>query len=388
LFIKLSYSNNQNLTGACIMFIKSFCVSTFGLLCDGRVLMSWFVVICFASIILPCTLLAESYKLSLEERKAIENRKSITRYNLEIKINQSDVPDLVGLNFCVDGDNLRHERVYSRVVRSKDFKDLYSIVYVYQKDKVTTFMNEFGEGDPATSVTIVPRDTDELILPPDIRMIGMNPICYAYHEIETVLGRADREDSTVTDEILNGIACKKFTYIHPEFGVKYTYWIAPKFGYSVIRMHSYYDGKPRSPTQEPTAITSYTDSIVSEYKNTGIWFPTELHHVFTVGGKLERTQDMFVKIISLNEPIDPELFTLKGLNVPAGTAVILLPESEYDNFFWDGHEIKSERGYNLSTPQNTDRLAIVRLVLIVIGLGLIAAACLVRYFKMIAKKNK
>jgi hypothetical protein len=342
---------------------------------------------------------AETYCLSLEERRAIENRKKIQRYHIEVECSSFDryhphSQTIVGRSFFVDGDSMRYDTKYKRKVHFKDESDFYSLIHIWTKDQFIEYLSGADEAGEKWAVSIKPRDeeTDNANpLPPDIRSLGFNPCGYLSSAIENYVGDTERSNLSVTDELLNGVPCKKIEYTHAKYGSVRTYWIAPSLGYSVIRMMVYYDGIPRESTQELSApMTNCTDVEVSEYKNTGLWFPKTMNFVRTnkATEEIELKQEFNINIVSLNERIAPEIFTLKALNMPAGTPVMLMPESIDNNYFWDGYDIKSEFGVPYAKSDEPKSHSFLRTILILIGLGLICAACIAKYIELRQNNKK
>ncbi len=70
------------------------------------------------------------------------------------------------------------------------------------------------------------------------------------------------------------------------------------------------------------------------------------------------------------------------MRIPVGKAVYVYPESERDNFFWDGNQVVSERGAMLAEATDPKRGKMLRVILIVTGLGLICAACISKYLEL------
>lgn len=341
---------------------------------------------------------AEPYQLSYEERKCIENRKKIDRFHIEIEYEMYDAfhPDMkqiAGMTFFCDGDNIRYDIKHKRKVQIKGQDDYYNVIHLWTKDQLVVYTQGLDEAGDNWAVDVKAKDLalkDGYHLPPDVRTIGMNASGFLFpQEIETVVGNLDREKSASTEENFQGLVCKKITYTDTKTGVEYTYWIAPSCGYGIVRMQSYYDGNPRSSNQEKTPpMTNFTEIKLSEHKNSGIWFPAAMKFVCTSGKKVDISQDFKIKTIALNEKIDPNHFTLKGLDIPVGTVVMKGRESIEDNFFWDGNQIQSERGTMLAEAALPEQYRLFRVILIVVGLGLICAACISKYIELRRKRQE
>ena len=342
---------------------------------------------------------AEIYRLATEEKLAIENRKKISRYVIEMDCESFDPYDknfskIVGRAFFFDGKNTRNDTRVKRDVQIRGEDDIYNRIQVWTKDKLIDFTQGAEEDGNRSGVAIRPIETarNENAIPRDPRSIGMSPNGFMLHEsIEKKLGCTERENPKSSDEIIRGVSCKRFTYTHPRYGTVNNYWIAPSLGYSVIRIESFHDGVPRAFPQEPNdPMTNRTELEVSEYKSTGLWFPTSMKFVRTneKTKDIELRENYTIRAISLNDTIDSDLFTLKGLDIPVGNYVMLLPDSAGDNFFWDGNEIQSEHGSVINRPSDTKRYTLFRTALIVVGLGLIAAACFSRYIQLHSNQRK
>jgi len=332
---------------------------------------------------------AGAYRLAVEEKKAIENRQRITRYALEIDCQSFDpynknFSKTVGRAFYFDGKNTRNDTRIKRDVQIRGEEDSYNHINVWTIDKLIDYTQGVLEDGKQSGVSIRSLDLayKEGTIPKDPRSIGMNPSGFMFREpIETFVACLERDNCISSDEELRGIPCKKFEYTHSRLGTVVKYWIAPSHGYSVIRIESFHDGVPRTFPQEPNdPMTDCTDLDVLEYKNTGLWFPISMKFTRTneKTKKIELSENYSIRIISLNDAIGSDVFTMKGMNIPVGTYVMQLPESIEDNYFWDGHEIKGERGSVFSTPDK-NRYTLLRTILILAGLGLICAACISKY---------
>ncbi|MDR1384891.1 MAG: hypothetical protein LBJ67_13745 [Planctomycetaceae bacterium] len=171
----------------------------------------------------------------------------------------------------------------------------------------------------------------------DIRIFGMFPTGLALRSFELTsrIGNPDRTNLEMTDDTIEGIACKKISFLdHRQNSC--VIWIATELGYNPIRFDSWNDEK---------GFRNTVNLKIEKHKESGIWFPvSSIGDELYKGKPYSHTEDR-VEIISFNKPFPIETFGLKEMNAPVGTRVYIVPPpNPADNFFWDGEKIASEFG--------------------------------------------
>ncbi|MBS0201523.1 MAG: hypothetical protein JSS49_01390 [Planctomycetes bacterium] len=145
------------------------------------------------------------------------------------------------------------------------------------------------------------------------------------------IGRADRSDPTVTRETYHGQDCIRLEYrFDPDTGTV-RQWFNPMYGPSLVRMEKEFSYRDMV----------YLDSVETEYGLHGeskLWFPSKVTYSRKRDGIVDEDEIVTVTVISLNAEVDPKLFTIAGMNVPAGTYISGHPISE-DACLWNGKSI-------------------------------------------------
>jgi hypothetical protein len=359
---------------------------------------------------------AEEYKLHEFEKKAIENRLKIQKYHITISGSpffieahqMTQVP--IEKTFYLDGDKSRWDITFEREYPSGE-KIISTYIRVWADDNETKFDTGVDSHGSKSAVSIIPKSylgplQYGLLNHSNILRAGFNSCGLISNELTSkIIGVTDRLDSSVQDDTLNGIKCKKFSYVHPNYGIKCTYWIADSKGYSVLRMESKsYDGTfdesrinyaPNCEHEYVKSAYGYLHNItaveVAEYKNSGLWFPVSMNFERRdAHGKLHCSEQYTITVHSLNESLDPKFFELAGMNIPAGTDIMKLPESSDDNFYWDGKKIVSEFGktsFGSHATASPTKISPLRLLIIIIGLAMISMACFFKYLAYRKKNN-
>jgi hypothetical protein len=218
----------------------------------------------------------------------------------------------------------------------------------------------------------------------DIRVFAMAPsaIFLSDYELTSLISNPDRKDLEMTDDIIDGVACKKISCKRKVGNQTYyrnnTVWIAPEYGYNPIRIMDW---------NEDRGYRCTVNVKIAKHKESGIWFPVSYVDDATYDGKPYSHSEYQVEIFSFNKKFPKETFTPKGINVPVGTRVLINPPPvEVDNFFWDGEKIAGEFGTVLE-PTETPPNNTTRYFFIACGLALISLGCLLKYLEL-ARKNK
>jgi hypothetical protein len=118
------------------------------------------------------------------------------------------------------------------------------------------------------------------------------------------------------------------------------YWAVPEMDYSVASIESKF---PLNKLENP----SIHYRIKTEYQKdskTGIWFPKQIGCKGLRNGKSYMQENSAIKLISLNEPIDPEVFTPKGMGVYVGNTVRDKDLKSQARLMWDGEQVVTASG--------------------------------------------
>lgn len=139
---------------------------------------------------------------------------------------------------------------------------------------------------------------------------------------------------------LNGIGCKFFQYDMAKNDTDMKVWFAPSMGGSVLRRESRYLRKDTGVLME-----SKIDYGVERISNTDVWYPSRIHYQRNVDGVTQENETVNVTVISVNETLDPSVFSMAGIReIPVGAPVIRMGKDKIDEEnailqYWDGHDV-------------------------------------------------
>jgi hypothetical protein len=177
-----------------------------------------------------------------------------------------------------------------------------------------------------------PASLSETLVDP--RLAGLTPMDspnYIHFHLESFVARSDRQPPSVRSDPLNGVECWRVEFLTND-GSTIRYWVAPTQGNSVLRIeHAFTNSGDR-----------YLDSVTTEvkrYESAGVWFPASCVFRRLQNDKPLREEKLTIRVASFNQPIDPQVFELKGMNIPAGTLMQRVPRDPRGEVVWDGNEI-------------------------------------------------
>lgn len=277
---------------------------------------------------------ATTVEISALEARMVASRRAMQtwhiKYTIHVPIGAEGQEPLEVVSI-VDGVNQRH----SWVERPSDFERR----HVADDEFVTHHFiyGEFGEitcGHPGRALQI-----DQTLEPAREPLHGLVPHQVGWHAygisfntaMSDLLRNVDYVDRRLVDDVRGGVACKKLTFTQKPMGHRHTLWIAPARGSSVLKYSiDYQEGE--------TSGTVQTVYDVAQWRDTGIWYPVSWVHEMTADSKVTRYEEVDVEIISLNEPIDKELFKATSLGVPVGKRTYLRPNPAQATYTWDGEK--------------------------------------------------
>lgn len=201
----------------------------------------------------------------------------------------------------------------------------------------------------------------------DPRLAGLTPQDspnFVHFHLESFIARADREPPSVRSEPLKGVDCWRVEFVTRD-GCTVRYWVAPSQGNSVLRMEfAFTNGGDH-----------YVDSVTSDIRwneSTGVWFPETCVYNRLVNDKPHREEKLAIRVASFNQPIAPEVFDLKGMNITPGTLMQRIPHDPRGEVVWDGKEIVPLFSPTTTPSRSWTRtiLAINAVVLAIVAVGL------------------
>jgi hypothetical protein len=152
---------------------------------------------------------------------------------------------------------------------------------------------------------------------------------------QEVFSNPDFTQWRVTDEEWRGILCKKLTFSRQDSSDQGAYWVAPPMGHSVLRAVLEYG-------EGDTSGVLAGEFEVEEWRGSGIWFPKRaVRESQDAAGSVLRREEMTIDVFSINESLDPGLFTLEAISPPPNTRVFYNPTrgSDLTKWIWNGSEV-------------------------------------------------
>ena len=154
-------------------------------------------------------------------------------------------------------------------------------------------------------------------------------------------------------------------------------WFVPEMNYFVLRRESTF--------VRPNTGTTVIDSVSQSPElnaSSNIWYPKDSIYERFVDGKLEIREETRISVISLNEPLSPEVFSIAGIDaIPVGAPVIRMGKDEVDEAnaelqTWNGTEVVRGRYVPIleNLPTENPRVNLRRWLVIanaVIAVGLV-----------------
>lgn len=150
--------------------------------------------------------------------------------------------------------------------------------------------------------------------------------------LESVIGRPDRENVRIQSSRFQGQECRQITYMLNNWIVRV--WISPHQGPSILRIESETDFPGKH-------IADSLDSDLHKFNPSGLWYPKSAVYERRINGESVTKEVTEVQVISLNEPVAPETFTLAGMNISVDTPVAISGKSGESGVMknWNGKEL-------------------------------------------------
>ena len=150
------------------------------------------------------------------------------------------------------------------------------------------------------------------------------------------------------------------------------YWIAPDQHYSVIR------AEREGVHPKGSRIGDSIQCKLKQYEAGGVWFPETVVYQRRVDGELRMEEVTTVKEAEFNIDLNPNVFTLAGMDVPAGTSVLETPSHSDGTRMWDGSKLVPKGGGPLEPPEPPSS---ARWLAISVSLAVAAAVLFVVYWR-------
>ncbi|MBX9790449.1 MAG: outer membrane lipoprotein-sorting protein [Pirellulales bacterium] len=304
------------------------------------------------------------------EREAVEYRRAIR--SGEVIVRRDDPNGRAAeLHIWWDGDSFRQD------VSSGNG---YRVVDVWHQGQYLHFSDEPSDNGNKLVATVADANDRGAVgskQPSDPRRIGMAAVDFlnlVHYPLDEVLTNPARKNTTVRQDQLAGQECTLVTITRVNGGI-IRVWIAPERDFSVLRMDcEISDGRG-------TKSFDTVDVEVALHEPSGLWFPVHSHCRNGVNDRIDCDEDCTIQVISLNQPIPPEVFTFAGIGVPVGWPVSDHTRPDIDRqLAWDGQAVVT-----VERAADTARAATRTNVIYLAGALVLAAVALVllwRFFSL------
>ncbi len=279
--------------------------------------------------ILSLALAAEPQSALDIERQAMDEREKITsgevtfdvtrrRFDREGELSRSDTSRY---EVTFDGSNVRtikNQREKFAFTNKYEFSEFAGLKEAHKRDLTTpqgrrVYLDSYRIN--LRLLGIVPEDTQG----------------FKTHKVSEYLTQPKREDTKLTTLHVNNQKLFKIEYERTDFPTKVTLVIDPEKDYSVIEA-----------SRETPDHVSRIENTLKHYDDK-FWYPETVRYTRSFGGKMTSESLVTVKKAEFNKPIDKDVFSFKGISLPAGTRVQETP-STGPTRYWDGEKLvpKSE----------------------------------------------
>ena len=168
----------------------------------------------------------------------------------------------------------------------------------------------------------------------DPRLIGVvpaDPLVLHSASLESFLAPTDRTNTCVERQELGGLETWRVQYDRGD-GARIRMWIAPSQDYSVVRAAEEFD-------YDVGNLVSTIECENRKYGSPGVWFPHQVRYERFINEEWYYEVVLTVQQARFNQPVDEEVFTLTGMDIPEGTPVVDLPGPCKVRTIWDGRNI-------------------------------------------------
>jgi hypothetical protein len=170
----------------------------------------------------------------------------------------------------------------------------------------------------------------------DPRMLGVMPSSYpnlVHLDWESFVGSDSYKSITIESEAFAGDNCWKVTKVLLSDATVRS-WFSPKKLGAIVRTEVLSSSNGHSYVES-------VDSDLEYHEPAKLWFPARCRFESKIDGQTQCEEAVEVRVIQLGRPVDPRLFTLEGLDIPAGTGIQRIPADRPGRLRWDGKRIVS-----------------------------------------------
>jgi hypothetical protein len=241
-----------------------------------------------------------------------------------------------------DGSSLRGDFRNSKgqkEIRCFSKSDKRSIVYVHTEDLEGDTLRILDDMTGPESRDTVQTAQNQAF---DPRLIGTWPASIpdlVYRDLDRDLAwldpkRGDHKSVKVEKTRFNDHDCLSLTYISFNDHVC-KYWVDPEKGYNIVRVEYKFTDKPESSDVRSRIVESSLERLGSS----DLWFPAQVHLVQKTVDD-EFYEDATIKVVSYNQPLGRDLFSLSTMSIPPGTVAGVSSGSYSGPMTWDGKSLK------------------------------------------------
>lgn len=170
----------------------------------------------------------------------------------------------------------------------------------------------------------------------DPRVLGLSANIYGHLWNESIEARAKtfRAAGSVAEEVPPTDSSPHRLIVlraHPTPKVEYAVWVSPDQGDSIVRCESRmkHDGADYITIMEATP----------KKLESGVWFPSAVTVRRMKGDEVLIDEHLKITRMKFNHDVDPNKFTLAGMDLRPGTPVIEFPDSPVIHRIWDGEKL-------------------------------------------------
>jgi hypothetical protein len=273
-----------------------------------------------------------------------------------------------------DKENLRSDEFSTYKVGSQHpHREIRS----FTAEKFTYWSDEKLQDDKPIGVSLMERKsvknypTYGVVHP---RLVGLSPgtflnLLNLNNDLESAIARNDRTPPTVKRTSWKGKECLLVEYRLSNDVEKKIYY-SPECGLNPVYVEVS-DAHSKDSLECTLAMVG----------RLGIWYPTSCVYQQVAGGRIVEEENLEVIVHQMNEPPESKVFSLEGMNLPAGTVIFRYPEEKSgERLIWNGEKmVQLNESGSPTEPPATDAKSIKRPFLFLISCSLAVIVALILF---------
>lgn len=176
-------------------------------------------------------------------------------------------------------------------------------------------------------------------MPPlDVRMLGFstNDSWNTAHDtnLNVVIGREDRQSATRNEVVVNERRLVEVAYERRN-GVRFVIQLDPQRDYCPVLIHL-------TAGDDDNLRESIARCELRLHEPSQFWFPSLHESERRLNGETVEQHRCEIEVLSLNEPIDPQVFSMAAMELPVGNPVLVAhasPDAPIEEMVWNGTEL-------------------------------------------------